>query len=257
MRIDADPEAAGIQLSAVVPVYNEEGVLEELVEDLGRELSSLVGEFEVIVVDDASTDGTPRILERLAQDRPWLHVHRAGQNTGHGPSVSRGLALARAEWIFQIDSDGQFVVAELSRLWSRRADCDLALGVRAERDDPMHRLLLSRLVRIAVSLLAGRRVRDANTPFRLLRREVWADLEPLMAPGTLAPNILVTLGAAVRGWRILDVPVSHRARERGTSTLRALRLVRFSLRGLGQLLAYRVRLARAGAPRRAGVEDRS
>jgi glycosyltransferase involved in cell wall biosynthesis len=241
-------------LSVVVPVYNEAGGIEALVEDLGRELTPRAENLEVIVVDDASTDETPRILERLARERPWLRVERPERNAGHGPAVVRGLRLARAEWVFQIDSDGQFVVAEFARLWDRRDSADLVLGVRTQRNDPLHRLLLSRTVRIATSLLAGRRIRDANTPFRLLRRAVWTDLEGLIGPEALAPNILVTLGAAVRGWRIADVPVTHLPRERGVSSLRALRLVRFSLRGLGQLVGYRYRLARAPARVRVSAE---
>jgi dolichol-phosphate mannosyltransferase len=234
-------------LSVVVPVYNEAGSIETLVRDFERELVPLLDSVEVIVVDDASTDETPQILARLAAERPWLDVQHAERNGGHGASVMRGLRRASAEWIFQIDSDGQFVVAEFPLLWERRSDADLVLGVRAERHDPTHRLLLTRVVRLAASLLAGRRIRDVNTPFRLLRRSLWSELEPQIAPDTLAPNILVTLGAAVRGRRMVSVPVTHLARERGTSTLRALRLVRFSLRGLGQLVAFRYRLARSPA----------
>jgi dolichol-phosphate mannosyltransferase len=241
-------------LSVVVPVYNEAGSIETLVRDFERELVPLFERVEVIVVDDASTDETPRILERLAGECPWLDVQRAERNAGHGPAVRRGLRAAHAEWIFQIDSDGQFVVAEFPRLWERRDESDLVLGVRAQRKDPMHRLVLTRTVRLATSLLAGRRIRDANTPFRLVRRSVWEDLEGLIGPDTLAPNILVTLGAAVRGRRIVNVPVTHLAREGGTSTLRALRLIRFSLRGLGQLIAFRYRLARAPAPARLPAE---
>jgi dolichol-phosphate mannosyltransferase len=169
----------------------------------------------------------------------------------------RGLRRASAEWIFQTDSDGQFVVAEFPLLWEQRHESDLVLGVRAQRNDPTHRLLLTRAVRLAASLLAGRRIQDVNTPFRLLRRFLWTELEPHIEPDTLAPNILVTLGAAVRGRRIVNVPVTHLAREGGTSTLRTLRLVRFSLRGLGQLVAFRYRLAGAPAPARspAGGEE--
>lgn len=232
-------------LSAVVPVYNEADTIERLVEDLERELLPFASELEVIVVDDASTDETPRILERLAQHRPWLHVHRAKQNAGHGAAVLRGLELAHGEWIFQIDSDGQFVVGEFPRLWDRRDEADLVLGLRTNRHDPLHRLVLTRAVRLAASVLAGRRITDANTPFRLMRRSLWDDLQPVIQPDTLAPNIFVTLGAAVRGRRIVDVPVTHLPREVGTSTLRALRLLRFSLRGLRQLVAFRYRLARS------------
>jgi dolichol-phosphate mannosyltransferase len=235
-------------LSVVVPVYNEAGVIEDLVRDLERELLPLVGQLEVIVIDDASTDDTPEILDRLAQDRAWLDIQHAEKNAGHGPSVIRGLDRASADWIFQLDSDGQFLVDEFPLLWSRRDECDLALGVRARRNDPAHRLVLSRAVRAATSLLAGSRMRDVNTPFRLIRRSLWKELGSIIAPDTLAPNILVSLGAAVKGRRVLEIPVSHLARTRGTSTLRALRLVQFSLRGLGQLIAFRRHLADVPEP---------
>jgi dolichol-phosphate mannosyltransferase len=240
-----------VTLSVVVPVYNEEGSIEALVQDLERDVVAAVEGVEVIVVDDASTDGTPALLDRLAEGRPWLDVRHAEQNAGHGAAVLRGLALARGEWIFQIDSDGQFRVDEFPRLWERRSECDLALGVRANRHDPRHRLVLTRAVRLAVTLLAGRPIRDVNTPFRLLRRELWNTLSGSIPSDTLAPNIFVTVGASVRGARIVDVPVTHLAREQGTSTLRTMRLIRFSLRGLRQLVAFRFGLARA--PKGAGL----
>ena len=239
----------------VVPVYNEADVIETLVHDLERELLPLFDDLEAIVVDDASTDDTPQILERLAQDRPWLRVQRSERNAGHGPSVVSGLRLARADWIFQIDSDGQFLVGDFAALWNRRDECDLALGVRARRRDPLHRIMLSRAVRVAASLLAGRTIRDVNSPFRLLRRAAWDDIGGLIRSDALAPNILVSLGAAVRGWRVLELPVTHLPRQRGTSTLRALRLVRFSLRGLGQLIVFRYQLTRAPAAVTVAVED--
>ena len=232
------------ELSVVIPAYNEAESIERLVDDLALALPEVARQFEVIVVDDASTDETPAILHRLAAERAWLHVERADRNAGHGPSVIRGLDKAKAEWILQIDSDGQFVVAELALLWAARAECDVALGVRALRHDPRHRLLLTRAVRVGTSLLGGRGLRDVNTPFRLVRREVWDDLRPLVDAATLAPNIFVSLGASVRGWRIVEVPVTHLPRETGSVSLRTLKLVRFSLRGLVQLVAFRVRLAR-------------
>jgi dolichol-phosphate mannosyltransferase len=243
-----------VQLSVVMPVFNEAESIEGIVEDLGRELFALLERVEVIVVDDCSTDETAEILGRLAADRPWLDVQRAAENAGHGPSVMRGLALARADWVFQLDSDGQFVVSEFGRLWERRDDADLLLGVRESRHDPLHRLLLTRVVRIVTSLLAGRRMSDANTPFRLVRRPLVEEMRVYLEPGTLAPNILIALGASVRGWRVVDVPVTHLARERGVSTLRKVRLLKFSLRGLAQLVAFRYRIARA-APHPKALEE--
>lgn len=244
-------DAATSDLCVVIPAFNEAGSIAQLVDDLGRELPEVARGFEVIVVDDCSTDDTLAILDRLAAERPWLRVVRSERNAGHGPSVIHGLDLASADWILQIDSDGQFVVAELGLLWAVRETCDLALGVRARRRDARHRLLLTRAVRAAVSLLGGGRLRDVNTPFRLLRRAVWDDLRPLVEETTLAPNIFTALGASVRGWRVVEVPVTHLPRESGTVSLRTLRLVRFSVRGLLQLVAFRLLLART--PRRSSV----
>lgn len=236
-------------LSVVLPAWNEEAVIGRLVEALAREVAEPLGSTEVIVVDDASTDGTAAVLATLAEADSRLQVVRLQPNRGHGPAVLEGLRRARGSWIFQLDSDGQFVVADFWKLWDEREAADLVLGVRVRRRDPLHRLVLSRVVAAVVSLLTWRRVRDPNVPFRLLSRPLWDDLAPRFAADTLAPSILTVVGASVRGWRITEVPVAHRARERGTSSMRGWRLIRFSLRGLAQLVRFRARLARdSGRP---------
>jgi len=228
-------------------VWNEEGAVARTIEEVERDVLAHFEDGELIVVDDASSDGTPRILAGLARELPRLHVERAEHNRGHGPSVLRGLARAEGEWIFQLDSDAQFVPAEFWELWPRRCEADLVLGVRSRRRDPLHRVVLSRIVSPVVSLLAGRRLRDPNTPFRLIRRRLWEDLRPLLGDDVLAPSILVSTGAAARGWRVVEVQVTHLPRARGRSSLRAWRLVRFSLWGLWQLARFRYALTRAPA----------
>ncbi len=235
-------------LSVVVPVWNEEATIGTLVEELDAQLPSWAEGVEIIVVDDASRDKTPAILASLADERSRVRVIRSNENRGHGASVLRGLAEASGDWVFHVDSDGQFVVSEFVELWKRRHQFDLVLGHRVHRHDPMHRLVLSRVVAVAVSLLAGRRLRDPNVPFKLFRRTLWEDLRPFVSDGSLAPSILIAAGAVVRGWRVVEVPVSHQARPAGRATLRALRLLHFSARGLGQLLWFRLRL-RAAPPR--------
>lgn len=232
-------------VSVVVPAFNEAGVLEELVRQLEEQIVRALDAVEVILVDDCSTDSTPQILAALSETRAWLRVERSESNRGHGPSVVRGLELGTSEWIFQLDSDAQFLVRDFWELWRRREHADLVLGVRVLRRDPRHRLLLSHAVQLVVSSLARRRVRDANTPFRLMRRSVWNDLRQFVPPGTLAPAIFVVAGALVRGYNVVEVPVTHLPRTRGSSSLRSVRLLRFSLRGLGQLLRFRNALAHA------------
>jgi dolichol-phosphate mannosyltransferase len=234
-------------LSVVMPVYNEEAVIESLVLDLERDVVSAFSDVELIVIDDCSTDATGAILDGLARGRDWLAVEHASANAGHGPSVVRGLRHTRGEWIFQLDSDAQFEVTDFWKLWAARTGADLVLGVRVDRRDPAHRLVLSRIVSLTVSALARRRLRDPNVPFRLVRHELWEDLEPLVSRTALAPSILVALGAVARSWRVVETPVRHLPRTRGSSSLRSLRLVAFSLRGLRELIGFQRKLKRQPA----------
>jgi glycosyltransferase involved in cell wall biosynthesis len=235
-------------LSVVMPLYNEAGAIEDVLTELERAVVNCWdGPLDVTIVNDASTDGSAVMLGQLSSARPWLHVVHAEHNRGHGPSVRRALELARGDWIFQLDSDGHFDLADFWRLWEVRDRADLVLAVRVHRQDPRHRLLLTRAVRIAVAAVAGRRLADANVPFRLLRREVWEELSPLIGEDALAPSILVAVGAVRRGRRVVQVPVGHRPRTgTGPSTLRRVRLISFSLRALGELLAFRARVGGRG-----------
>jgi glycosyltransferase involved in cell wall biosynthesis len=237
-------ERVNESLSVVVPAWNEEAVIGALLAEIDREIATRFEHVEIIVVDDASTDDTPGVLAGLGGLGGRLSVLRSDRNRGHGPSVLRGLGHAQGDWIFQLDSDGQFVVTDFWDLWGCREGADLVLGIRVQRRDPKHRLALSRVISVAVSLLAGRRLRDPNVPFRLLRRALWTDLEQLVPRDALAPSILITLGAVVRGFTVVEVPVSHRPRARGRSSLRSFRLLGFSLRGLGELLRFRYSLRR-------------
>jgi dolichol-phosphate mannosyltransferase len=234
-------------LAVVVPVHDEAATISDVIEELGRDVVAKHPSAVVIVVDDASTDETPAILAARAAEDPWLRVERSDRNCGHGPTVRRGLDLAEAEWIFELDSDGQFVVDEFWRLWERRSEADVIIGVRTERHDPRHRQLLSRAVAVVTSALATRRFRDPNDPFRLIRREVWEDVRSLV-PADVGPiHVLFCVGAVKRGWRVVEVPITHRPRPSGESSLRAVSLARFCARGLWQLLTFRIALSAVGS----------
>ena len=234
-------------LAVVVPVHDEEATIPHLLEALGRDVVAKHPSAVVIVVDDASTDATPAILARRAAEDPWLRVERSERNRGHGPAVRRGLDLAQADWIFELDSDGQFIVSDFWSLWERRNDADVIVGVRTQRQDPLYRQLLSRGVAFVTSALAARRLRDPNDPFRLLRREVWEDVRPFLSEDVGPIHVLFLVGAVKRGWRVVEVPVSHLPRPSGESSLRALRLARFCARGLWQLLTFRIALSAAAS----------
>lgn len=226
-----------------MPAWNEEAVIEAAVRDLEREVLPAAEDVEIVVVDDRSSDRTGEILDRLGRESSHLRVIHAEANAGHGPSVLRAIRESTGDWIFQLDSDRQIPIEEFRRLWEHAQTADLALGVRRGRRDPPTRLALTRVVATVVSLLARRRIRDANVPFKVFRRELWNDLRPLIAEDALAPSIFIALGAARRGWRIAEVPVAHVAGVRTRSSLRAWRLLSFAARGLAQLIAFNRKLS--------------
>jgi dolichol-phosphate mannosyltransferase len=232
-----------VGLTVVVPVYNEAPAIEAVVKDIVVVAHDLAaGRSEVIVVDDGSSDGTGAIVDRLAVDVPQLMVVHQ-RNRGHGPALLVGFDRARGGWIAHLDSDDQIPADELTRLWERRAGADLVLGVRTVRADPRHRLVLSAVVRRVVSVLAARPVRDANVPCKLVSRSLWAEARPLLADGTFAPSISLVMVAARRGRSIREVPVAHRARVSGVSSLRPVRLARAVVVSGAQTvrLAFRLR----------------
>lgn len=228
-------------LSVVMPVYNEEAVLDTVLAEVLREVLDRVPGSELVVINDCSTDQTASALERASARDSRIRVLTNSANAGHGISVRRGFDAARGEWIFQIDSDGQVDLVQFDELWRQRANSDLLIGVRAVRHDPRHRLVLTAITRVIVSTLAGRWLRDANVPFKLLRGSLFRHLAPFIPDDAFAPSILIALGAARTGARVTEMEIRHLPRSHGQSTLRVWRLARACLRSGWQTLRFSAR----------------
>jgi glycosyltransferase involved in cell wall biosynthesis len=237
-------------LTVVMPAYNEEAQIATAVGDIQRHVFPLVPGTELIVIDDGSRDRTGAILDELAAtDRRVRVIYQP--NGGHGGALRTGLDAAEGEYVLLVDSDRQVPLEAFPALWGAARGRDGAFGVRRGRRDPPFRILLTQLIRLVLRPLCGVGLRDANAPFKVIRREVWREARPLIPPETLAPSLFLAVYARRRGFDVVEVEVPHRARSSGEASLRRWRLVRFSARGLGQLLALRCRL-----PRRPGVAGR-
>ncbi|MEY2522502.1 MAG: hypothetical protein QOJ66_1067 [Ilumatobacteraceae bacterium] len=211
-------------LSVVMPVYNEAAGIGDVIDDIVRYILDVVPASELVVVDDRSTDDTLAVLHRVAHEDSRVRVLVNDVNLGHGRTTRRAMDASSGEWIFHLDSDGQVDVSEFSMLWALREDSDLVLGMRLTRHDPIHRLVLTRLTRIIVSVLARHWVRDANVPFKLIRRSLYEHLRPSIPETAFAPSILIVLGAHRSRARIGEVETTHLRRSHGKSTLRLKRL---------------------------------
>lgn len=229
-----------IKLSVVMPAYNEEDAIEAAVEEVRLQVSNAVGANEIIVVNDGSRDQTGEILDRLAEHDELVRViHQA--NGGHGRALRTGLDAARGEFVFMIDSDRQIPLEAFAPLWKAAGGRDGAFGVRAERHDPRIRLVLTAIVRRAIRAIFKVHLKDANVPFKILKRSVWLEARELIPEDTLAPSIFLAI-IGRRFHDVIEMEVPHRERSTGEISIRRWRLIKFCWRGFVQLLAFRRRL---------------
>ncbi|MGQ0767362.1 MAG: glycosyltransferase family 2 protein [Gemmatimonadota bacterium] len=226
-----------------MPAYNEEDGITDAVQAVALNVLDRVSSSELVVINDGSRDATGRILDTLAASDPRVRVvHKP--NGGHGPAIITGLAAARGEYVFLVDSDNQVPLDSFPALWARvTAGEDAAFGVRRVRHDARIRIVLTRLIRVSLSLLFGVRLHDANVPFKLFRRSLWERARRIIPDDTLAPSLFVAVFAARSGERIAFVDVEHKDRETGTVSIRRWKLIRFCARAFRQLIAFRAALA--------------
>lgn len=173
MKQHAQPE-----LAVVMPVFNEEASVRKVVRQWFEEIGNWTENFVFLALDDGSTDQTTAVLQRLREQLGERLVVISKPNSGHGQTCLFGYAEANkldAEWILQIDSDGQCNPEYFFRLWRQRAQCDVIYGVRTRRDDGWRRVVASWVLRGVILIFARASCVDANVPYRLMRTKVVRD----------------------------------------------------------------------------------
>ena len=232
------PDKASI--SACFPAYNEAENLPPVIRAADATLSAVTDAYEIIVVDDGSTDGTAEVLARLCADYPALRSIRHPENRGYGAAVLTALRAARNDLVFFCDADGQFDVRELPRLLASIGDADLVTGYRGIRRDPTHRRLNAWRWGTLVRVGFGVKVRDLNCAFKVFRRSALerAGLHEVTSTGAAINAELLTRLARTHA-RIREVEVSHHPRAHGVQTGASPRVI---LRAFKEIFALYRRL---------------
>lgn len=206
-------------ISVVVPLHNEEGSLSGLHEQLSAALCSR--DYELVFVDDGSTDGSMAQLRQLKAQDSSVRVVRLRRNCGKTAALNAGFALAQAPIIVTIDADLQDDPAEILPLLEKLdSGFDLVSGWRAERSDPLSKRLPSMVFNSTVKRLTGIALHDFNCGLKVYRREV---LREIKLAGEL--HRFVPVLAHRRGFRVTEIPVHHRPRRFGRSKYGVLRLL--------------------------------
>jgi glycosyltransferase involved in cell wall biosynthesis len=206
----------GRSISVFFPAYNECTNLGTVVTETRRVLQELDLDYEIIIVDDGSTDGTSALADDLAREEPRVRVVHHESNRGFGVALGSGLRSATKELVFYTDADNQFNVDELKVFLPALEDVDMVLGYRLRRQDPWARLVVARVYNWMIRLLFGLRVRDIDCSFKLFRRSLVADIDVRSQTGLGDAEILIK--ALKAGARVRELPVSHFRRMRGTTT---------------------------------------
>jgi len=221
-----------------MPAYNEEAILPTSLAEATAALDELCANWEMIVVDDGSTDSTPRLLAEWAARDPRLRVLTQTPNQGYSKALIRGFLAAQRAAVFYTDADAQFDLREIARLAPLLAHHDMVAGFRLHRQDPPVRLLTSAVYNVLQGLLLGVRARDVNCAFKLFRRSFFERVE-LSSDGFLIDAELYAR-ARRAGLTWAQVGVTHRPRQGGRTTVR----VRTISETLSELWRLRRTLAR-------------
>ena len=209
-------------ISVVVPVHDEERSVALLHEELSAALDPLGPPWEVVFVDDGSTDGTFAALTRLHARCDEVRVVRLRRNFGKAAALQAGFEEAQGDVVVTIDGDLQDDPAEIPRLLAKLEEgFDLVSGWKAKRRDPLSRRIPSRIFNRVTGRLSGLRLHDLNCGLKAYRAEV---LRGIRLYGELHRFIPVL--AHYRGFRVAEVPVNHRPREHGRSRYGMERYVR-------------------------------
>ncbi len=220
-------------LSVVFPAWNEVDNIDESIDGAVRALDGLCRRWEVIVVDDGSTDGTGARVEAWAAREPRVRLVQHPRNQGYGAALRSGFRAARMDHVFFTDADLQFDLRELALLLPHTRSFDIVAGYRHARQDPWGRRanawLWGRLVDAAFDV----GVRDVNCAFKVFRREVLERCVIRSAGAFVNTELLAR--ARARGYRVRQVPVTHYPRTLGEQSGARPRVVARAFVELGLL----------------------
>lgn len=232
------------ELMVVMPVYNEEACICGVVDSWIDELTRQGINFKLIILNDGSRDATAEKLAMYCGNSRVEVITK--ENSGHGPTILCGyhLAVSRAKWVFQTDSDDEMRPAYFHRLWRERQHYPAIFGYRADRRQGCSRRLISAVSRQTVRFLFAPGVIDVNTPYRLMRSDLLTRIITEIPVDTFAPNILISGVFAASGVPVLNIPVPHEGRKSGTASIVRWRLFRAVCRSMLQTIDFSSRRVR-------------
>ena len=207
-------------ISVVLPAYNEEENIADVIINVKDVLKTLSENYEIILVNDGSSDRTGEIAEHFAQEDPYhIRVFHHSSNKGYGAALKTGFLNAQYEYVFYTDADNQFDITELRNFLPMLEKYDIIIGYRIKRKDSLLRIFLSKGYNYLVFFLFRLKVRDVDCSFKLFHKYVLDAIKIKCDDFFVDTEILVRAKKA--GFHIMEKGVTHYPREKGKTTVHA------------------------------------
>ena len=205
-----------IGITIFFPAYNDAGTIASMAIVATLTVRDITDDYEIIIVNDGSKDGTEEVLKELETLYPHVRFISHSENIGYGGALKTGFACARKELIFYTDGDAQYDPRELKLLWSKLTDdVDMVNGYKINRCDPFYRALIGRSYHRLAKILFGLHIRDVDCDFRLIRKKVFDKVKLDMDSGVICVELVRKIQDA--GFKTVEAPVHHYHRSYGGS----------------------------------------
>ncbi|MGA8164745.1 MAG: glycosyltransferase family 2 protein [Waddliaceae bacterium] len=201
-----------MEYSILIPLKDEEGNIDRLIDEIEQVMDPLSKSWELICVDDGSSDQTLAILEKLATMKPYLRILVFTRNFGQSSAFDAGFKIARGEFLITIDGDGQNDPADIPKLIEASKDCDLVCGIRHKRMDSLVKKLTSALANGVRRWVCRDGITDSGCSLKLYRRQCLKNIKMYHGMHRFLPALF-----QAEGFRVKEIPVNHRKRIKGAS----------------------------------------
>ncbi|MBS0634439.1 MAG: glycosyltransferase family 2 protein [Verrucomicrobia bacterium] len=198
--------------SIVIPVYNEADNLIPLVEEVEWVMHAYPHAWELIFVDDGSTDSSQEILQKLVDAKPYIRCISLKKNYGQTSALAAGIRASQGTWVLSLDGDGQNDPRDIPLLIEHSAKYDLVTGIRKKRRDPWHKRLIGKIANRVRSRVLNDRVQDTGCSLKIYRRSCFDKVPLFNGMHRFLPALF-----QIEGFSTQEVAVHHRERKRGKS----------------------------------------
>ncbi len=228
-------------LYVVLPAYNEEANIDAVVKEWHPIIEKILNNSKLVVVDDGSTDSTYQKLIELTNNYPHL-IALTKPNTGHGSTCLFAYNYSienNAEFVFQTDSDGQTSAKEFWEFWEKRNDYNFIIGTRFNRKDGLSRLVVANVLKLVIFLMLGIKVKDANTPFRLMKAQSLKDILRHVPKDFFLSNALISMLVVLRKESLQWLPIHFNNRRAGKNSINMMRIFQIGIKSVSEFRNFK------------------